>query len=71
MELSKSGAVKVNGCNAMRTESGQWMVSKNGTCYGYCDTLAEVEGLIVRRKQEVLDRLARATAAAEARAREE
>lgn len=64
MQLTKSGTIKVDGCNVMRTEDGRWRVSRSGTEIGYVDMLSEVEGLIVRHRQRVRDRLAKVEAEA-------
>lgn len=58
MQLTKSGTIKTDGCNVLRTEDGGWMVSRNGTLVGYVDMLDEVPGLITRQREAVRARLA-------------
>lgn len=67
MQLTKSGTIKTDGCNVLRTEDGGWMVSRNGTLVGYVDMLDEVPGLIERQREAVRARLAKVEAEAKAR----
>lgn len=67
MKLAKSGTVTMHGCNVRFTEMGRWCVSQGGTVLGEVDTLGEVEGLIMRQREAVRERLAKVQAEAERR----
>ena len=68
MKLTNSGTIKRDDYNVMRTEDNRWMVSRSGTVLGYCDTLMEVEPLIVQYRDAVKARLAKVEAEAQRRA---
>jgi hypothetical protein len=57
MNMTATGAVKVNGYLARRTDDGDWQVSRLGTSIGYVDSLDEVEGLIAGHLERVRARL--------------
>ena len=58
MEMTATGAVKINGHLVRRTDDGDWQVSRLGTSIGYVDTLEEADGLIARHLERVRARLA-------------
>ncbi len=69
MKLKHTGSIAVADCLVRFTDYGNWLVSCDGTVVGEVDTLAEVDGLIARRKEEVRerDRVARVALEAEAK----
>ena len=52
------------------TTDGKWFVSRLGMAIGYCDTLAEVPGMIRQRKDEARERVTRLESEAKERAEE-
>lgn len=58
MQLTNSGAIKINGHLARFTDDGKWMVSRFDTVLGYVDQLTEVAPLIEQHREQVRARLA-------------
>jgi len=74
MEISANGTMSttIDGADfrIKRTTEGQWFVSRLGMAIGYCDSLAEIPGMIKRKKEQARERLARLETEAKERAEE-
>lgn len=62
MKLNASGTISGNldgfSYNARLTEDGKWMVTRLQRIVGIVDTLAEIDGLIMKHRERVRARLA-------------
>ncbi len=58
MELTITGAIRIDGHLARFTDDGKWMVSRSGTVLGYVDTVDEIVPLIEKNRERVRARLA-------------
>ncbi len=71
MELTITGAIKIDGHLARFTDDGKWMVSRSGAVLGYVDTSDEIVPLIEKNREKVRARLALVQRKAEERKAEE
>ena len=70
MQLTNTGAIRIESHLARFTDDGKWMVSRLGTILGYVDSLAEVAPLIEKHRERVRARLAFVQRKAEERKQE-
>ena len=71
MQLTTTGAIRIDGHLARFTDDGKWMVSRCDTVLGYVDSLAEVSPLIEKQRERVRARLALVQRKADERKAEE
>lgn len=71
MELTTTGAIRIDGHLARFTDDGKWMVSRHGTVLGYVDSVGEISPLIEKERERVRARLALVQRKAEERKAEE
>lgn len=58
MQLTTTGAIKIDGHLARFTDDGKWMVSRSGTVLGYVDMVDDIVPLIEKNRERVRARLA-------------